>query len=238
MADDKNPAADLVVRRGKSALDLVNETIANDPMLRAHAELLARVQTGEVDAADAVMDGAALAEELLGDEPKATLVQVLKLTPTKTIRAPAIRGVFLGYQGVKLRTPKTTDGEADRWQVLDYVLLQPRAGLILKVLGTYQIMQGMALASVGDLVTIIRLDAPAIELAGGRQVKPYSVLVDQRGKAPIMGSAQPRGVYAEAAMGAAQGLTAGPAAPALTAGAPPGETVDAGTGEVRTTPAA
>lgn len=155
---------------------------------------LAKVRQGDVDADDAILDGDAVIKSLMGAEegPKATVVKVVKLKNTPERRTPAIRGVFLGYEPIMVTPP--TGGEP---RLMNFVLLRVSDGFIVKHLGTSQIMQGIAIAQIGDVVTIVKPDVADIEIAGGRRVKVFHVLIDRSAKRETVGYAKPFGEWGQ-----------------------------------------
>ena len=207
---------------------------SNDVGVMSASEAMAMVSRGAMSTADDILDGAELIETLLSkDHPTATLARVIKLKNTPELPVPAIRGKFLGYEPIMVTTP----GKGGDKTLMNFVLIQAKPGLVLKHLGTSQIMQGLAVADVGDVVTIVKPNVAQVEIEGGKRVTVFLVLVDKPDGQGIRGYATPFGEWGKRAL-ESKHLTALPAGKEVADGFDPktGEELKAPTGDE--TPAA
>ncbi len=161
-----------------------------------------------------ILDGDAILSSVLGGQDEgATLEKVVKLVGSETNPNPGITGTFLGFEAVLVRRPGA-DAEDDK-QLMNFVLIEVRQGFIAKLLGTSQVMQGLASTKIGASISIIRpgtmrdgkWEAEFTSIGGAKRVGIFHVINrgTKRG-----GSATPFGEVGKhlAAMNAAKALPA------------------------------
>jgi hypothetical protein len=155
---------------------------------------------GALDLADIIMDGATFAEKTVNPNSPFAMAKVVKLKPGQ-----GIMGKFAGYEPVMISKPDAKPDEAPN--LMDYVGVEVnipgKPALLVKILGTAQIMQQMQVARPGDTVGIYRGTEPDIELPGGRRVKVYHVAIQTTSLAGGMRSLPAGGKWGQAAAQAA-----------------------------------